>query len=98
MAGQSTPHRFPVMKVRGALAVLLLLSLALIGQRGSVDLFKGGVLLVIITVLLGFTFNNIRENSNTRQVIVALLITWLITAAVVAISIVIAPLLTTLGR
>lgn len=80
------------------LAILLLASLVLIAQRSSRLVYDTGILLVIVTVLLGFTFNNLPEDSNFAGIVKGLIVTWVITGAVVGISIFSAPFLTMLGR
>lgn len=80
------------------LAILLLASLVLIAQRASQLVYDIGVLLAMVTVLLGFTFNNLPEESSFAGIVKGLIITWLITGGVVGISILSAPLLTMLGR
>ena len=83
---------------RTCLAIMLLASLVLIAQRYSQFVYDIGILLVIATVLLGFTFNNLPDESSFAGIVKGLLITWIITGAVVGISIYSAPLLTMLGR
>lgn len=80
------------------LAILLLVSLILIAQNASKMVYSIGILLLILTVLLTFTFNNIPENSSFSGVVKGLIFTWIITGGVVWISVVSAPVLTTLGR
>lgn len=87
-----------IRNTRTVLAVLLLASLVLIAQRASQFVYTVGVLLTIVTVLLGFTFNNLPEETSFAGIVKGLIITWIITGGVVGISIVSAPLLTTLGR
>lgn len=95
----STPGatRF-IRATKTGLAILLLASLVLIAQRASQLVYDIGVLLAIVTVLLGFTFNNLPEESSFAGIVKGLIMTWIITGGVVGISIVGAPFLTMLGR
>lgn len=89
---------FPVAKVRGVLAISLLVSFILIGQGSGIRLFGIGVIWAIVTVFLGFAFNNVPERSSFKGVIYALAFTFIVTGFVVWLGIVIAPVLATLGR
>lgn len=84
--------------VRTGLAILLFVSLVLIAQQSSQLVYNIGILLVMVTVLLGFTFNNIPDESSAFGVVKALVITWVIVGCVVGISIESAPFLIMLGR
>jgi hypothetical protein len=89
---------FPVARTRAVLAVSLLVSFVLIGQDSSITLFGIGILLALATVLLGFAFNNVPRRVSVKGAIYALLATIIITGLLVWVSIVIAPVLATLGR
>lgn len=89
---------FPVTKVRGALAASLLISFVLIGQGSGIRLFGIGVIWAMVTVFLGFAFNNVPERSSVKGVMYALIFTTVITGLIVWLGIVIAPVLATLGR
>lgn len=86
-----------VPRARSVLAVLLLVGLVLIGQKVSSRLYTFGILLTVVVVVLGFTFNNIGEDRLGRQVIVPLLATWVIVAVIFGLAFVLAPVLTRLG-
>jgi lipopolysaccharide export LptBFGC system permease protein LptF len=86
-----------VPRARSVLAVLLLVGLVLIGQKVSSRLYTFGILLTVVVVVLGFTFNNIGEDRSGRQVVVPLLATWVIVAVIFGLAFVLAPVLTRLG-
>lgn len=87
-----------IKNAKSFLAILLLLSLVLIGQNASFIVYKIGILMIIAVVILEFTFNNISEDSSFYGIFKGLVITWIITGGLVGISILIAPVLTSLGR
>lgn len=87
-----------IKRTQTCLAVLLLLSLVLIGQRASQSVYAIGLMLLIFTVLLVFTFNNIPEDTTPAGIVKGLIATWVITAGVVWVSVLAAPILTALGR
>lgn len=87
-----------IRSVRTMLALLLFVSLVLIAQQASQLVYDIGILLVMATVLLGFTFNNIPDDASYAGIVKALIITWVIVGCVVGISIESAPFLIMLGR
>lgn len=86
-----------VTRTRSVLAVLMIVSLVLIGQKLSVTLYAAGVLLAVVVVVLGFTFNNIDEEHSAREVLAPLLATWAIVAVIFGLAYFLAPVLTKIG-
>jgi len=92
-----TPRRRFAARVRLVLAVLLLASLVLVGQPVSFAAYKVGLGLMVVVVLLGFTFNNIAPHRTARETVVPLFVTVIVVGAVFGTGIVLAPILTELG-
>lgn len=96
-ADNQSARRF-IKTTKTCLAVLLLVSLVLIGQHASQLVYAIGILLLIATVALTFTFNNLPENMSFVGIVKGLVVTWVIIAGVVWISVLAAPFLTSLGN
>jgi len=77
---------------------LLLLSLVLIAQQWSKDLYKIGLVMLIVTALVQIPFGNVPPDSKFGPSMKFLVIGVAILAGVFAISIALVPTLLTLGR
>ena len=84
--------------LQAVLIVLLLVSVLLIMQQSSRDLYRYGMLLLIGTTLVQIPFGNVPPESGLARSIVYLAIGLAILAALVFLSIKLAPYLLDLGR
>lgn len=84
--------------VQAILIGLLLLSMALIGQRFSMELYQAGLILLVVSTLSQIAFGNIPPTSNFGKSMRMYVTFMAVTAVVFAISIIVAPLLVSLGR
>ena len=98
MAQVRTPVRSRLVpRAQSVLAVLLLVSLLLIGQRLSVAVYGFGVILILVVVTLTFTFNNISRDTRARGVVLPLLATWTVVAGIFFLAYLLAPALARIG-
>ena len=85
-------------RVQGALIVVMLLGMVLIGQRANKDLYQIGLPILVIAAFLQIAFGNIPPRSGFATSMKLLVLTWAIVAAVFALGIILAPHLIDLGR
>ena len=84
--------------VQAIIIGLLLLSMVLIGQRMSLQIYQIGLLLLVASTLSQIAFGNIPPNSNFGKSMRMYVTFMAVTAAIFVISIFVAPLLVSLGR
>ena len=85
-------------KVQIALVVALLTSFFLIGQQFSRTLYQAGLLFLFGTVLMQFAFGNLPPGAGVGRSMRMVGIVVLIVGVVFGLGILLAPLLTQLGR
>lgn len=86
-----------VARIRAVLAVALIVALVLIGQRITLGLYTVGLLLILVVVVLTFTFNNVSEDRPARRLLAPLLLTWAIVAVIFVAGYFLAPVLAQIG-
>jgi hypothetical protein len=84
--------------VRLILIFVLLASMALIGQRISMQLYQLGLLVLVVATFSQIAFGNIPPEANFARSVRLYAIYMGITVAIFVIAIVVAPLLVSLGR
>jgi len=80
------------------LIILLLLSLMLIGQQWSIDLYHAGLILLVISTLLQIAVGNIPPNADFRQSIKFIALILMIVAIVFIVGILLVPTLVRMAR
>jgi hypothetical protein len=80
-------------RFQGALIVVMLVGLVLIGQQIDKQLYKFGLPLLVLAAFLQIAFGNIPPRSNLKQSLLLLALTWVIVGAVFAAGILLAPTL-----
>lgn len=97
--GPQKPEPAPfASRVQLALVFLMGISFVMIAQQFNRDLYRWGVLSLIVFTLLQIAFGNIPEHYNFRRSMLSLLLAAVIIGAIVFISIAIVPSLLKLGR
>lgn len=84
--------------VQALLVVLMLLSIALIGQRFDKSLYQAGLILLVVTSLSQIAFGNIAPAAGFGRSMRMYALYMAITAVLFVISIAMTPLLVSLGR
>jgi hypothetical protein len=85
-------------RMQTALIVLLLLSLLLIAQQGSITLYHLGLILLVGTTFVQIGFGNIPPTASFGRSMRLLLLSLIILAIVFGVGILLAPYLVNLGR
>jgi hypothetical protein len=80
------------------LIVLLLLSLVLIGQQWSINLYQAGLILLVICTLLQIAVGNIPSNADFRQSVKFIALILMIVAIVFIAGILLVPSLVKMAR
>ncbi len=84
--------------MQGALVVLMTLSFVMIAQQFSSQVYRLGLLLLVVSTIAQIAFGNIPPTAGFRRSMKLLGITVIIVAIVFGVGIVIAPYLVELGR
>jgi len=84
--------------MQGVLIVLLILSLVLIAQQASFNLYHVGFLMLVISAIIQIGFGNVPPTSDFKKSMGLLGIYLLVIAAVFGLGIILAPTLIRLAR
>jgi hypothetical protein len=84
--------------MQAVLIVLLILSLVLIGQQASFDLYHVGFLLLIVSAIIQIGFGNVPPTADFKKSMTLLGVYLLIIAGVFVLGIILAPSLIRLAR
>ena len=84
--------------VQFGLVILMLLSIVLLAQSFSLQYYKFGLILMVVTSFSQIAFGNIAPEANFFKAMRAYLLYMAIIAALFVLSIVITPYLVSLGR
>jgi hypothetical protein len=95
---QQQPNRTFASVMQVLLIVGLTVSFLLIAQKFSDDVYRYGVLMLIVLTLIQIAFGNISPQANFGRSMVGLAITAVIIAAVVGLAIFLVPYLIEMGR
>ncbi len=95
MKEKSTPFaaRFQLI-----LIIMLLVSLVLIAQQFSKDVYKVGLVLLVITTIFQIGASNVPSTANAKQTARIMAIAFAIVIVVFVVSIILTPYLINLGR
>lgn len=85
-------------RFQGILIVLLLIGMILVGQQFSKPLYQFGLPFLVLAAFAQIAFGNIPPTSGFKKTMGLFLLTWGIIAALILLSVKIAPFLIGLGR
>jgi len=98
-AALEQPFKTPfAARLQGLLIIVMLFGMVLVAQRFSKQVYQIGLPILVAAAFAQIAFGNIPPTANFKKSIGLLLLTWGIIAALVFLSVQIAPYLINLGR
>ena len=93
------PYKVPfAARFQGILIAVLLVGMILVGQQFSKPLYQFALPLLVVAAFAQIAFGNIPPTSGFKKSMALFILTWAIIAALIALSVFLAPTLIGLGR